>query len=247
MNKTYRISNDGTIFEIKDDGSIAKLAKINDQGYISAISGTVMSANRENKGGYWFFIVIFAIIAIVLSFLYIRVNRERNGYKSKYENELSVTSSLRSEISSLKQERDNAKSEFSIFKNKVSSVYPLIITDIEIANVAYNGDIHTNYGNFLYGNSTMYLRPRIRYTGLTSGDKTLKVKWYNPDGSIRRGASSPFGFSQSQSVYICSGENNSYILSGWGNSSKGSWRSGSYRIEIWYDNLCLKSKSFTIY
>lgn len=30
MGKTYRISNDGTIFEIKDDGSIAKLAKIDD-------------------------------------------------------------------------------------------------------------------------------------------------------------------------------------------------------------------------
>lgn len=28
MNKTYRISNDGTIFEIKDDGSIGKLAKL---------------------------------------------------------------------------------------------------------------------------------------------------------------------------------------------------------------------------
>ena len=31
MDKTYRISGDGTIFEIKDDGSIAKLAKIDDE------------------------------------------------------------------------------------------------------------------------------------------------------------------------------------------------------------------------
>lgn len=37
MNKTYRISNDGTIFEIKEDGSIAKLAKIDDAGNISTI------------------------------------------------------------------------------------------------------------------------------------------------------------------------------------------------------------------
>ncbi len=40
MNKTYRISNDGTIFEIKEDGSIAKLAKIDDAGNISTISNT---------------------------------------------------------------------------------------------------------------------------------------------------------------------------------------------------------------
>ena len=52
MDKTYRISNDGTIFEIKDDGSIAKLAKIDDQGYISTLSGTIMSANGGSKGRY---------------------------------------------------------------------------------------------------------------------------------------------------------------------------------------------------
>ena len=44
MNKTYRISNDGTIFEIKEDGSIAKLARIDDAGNISTIS------NAEKDG-----------------------------------------------------------------------------------------------------------------------------------------------------------------------------------------------------
>ena len=39
---------------------------------------------------------------------------------------------MRSEISSLRQERDNAKSELSNLKSKVSNTYPLIITDIEI-------------------------------------------------------------------------------------------------------------------
>ena len=120
------------------------------------------------------------------------------------------------------------------------------INDIEIANVTYDGDIQTSYGNTLYGSSTMYLRPRIKYIGLTSGDKTLKVKWYNSDGTIRRGTSSPSGFSQSESVYIYNGDN-TCTLSGWGNSTKGHWRSGTYRIEIWYENVCLKAKTFTIY
>lgn len=253
MGKTYRISNNGTIFEIRDDGSIVKLVKIDNQGRISTLSGTVMSTN-SSKGGYWFFIILFAIAAIVLGILYVEANdnysragRERNDYRNKYEEASSATSSVRSEISSLKQERDNAKSELSNLKSKVSNTYPLIITDIEIANVTYNGDIHTNYGNSLYESSTMYLKPRIKYTGLTSGNKTLKVKWYNPDGTIRRGDSSPYGFSQSQSIYVYSGDNNTYDLSGWGNSTKGHWRSGTYRIEIWYENTCLKSKTFTVY
>lgn len=250
MDKTYKISGDGTIFEIKDDGSIAKLAKIDDNGRISTLSGKIMTAGGGSKGGYWFFIIVLAIAAVVFGSLYIeadenysRVNREFYEYKKKYEE---ATSSMRSEISSLEQERDNAKSALSSLKNKVSNTYPLIINDIEIANVAYDGDIYTNYGNTLYGNSTMYLQPRIKYTGLTSGNKTLKVRWYNSDGSIRRGTSSPFGFSQSQSVYIYNGDN-TYTLSGWGNSTKGNWKSGTYRIEIWYGNSCLKSKTFTIY
>lgn len=54
MNKTYRISNDGTIFEIKDDGSIGKLAKIDDNGRISTLSGEIMTTGSGSKGGYWF-------------------------------------------------------------------------------------------------------------------------------------------------------------------------------------------------
>lgn len=219
---------------------------------------------RKEKG-YVFFIILFAIAAIVLGILYVeaddkysRANYERNEYRNRYEDvakkydELQkdgsyLTSSLRSEISSLKQERDNAKSQLSNLESKVSNTYPLIITDIEIANVTENSDIHTNYGNSLYGSSTMFLQPQIKYIGLSPGNKTIKVKWYNPDGSIRRGSKSPPDFSQSQSMYVSLGDNNTYTLVGWGNSSKGHWRSGTYRIEIWYEDTCLKSKTFTIY
>lgn len=247
MNKDYKISNDGTIFEIKEDGSIAKLAKINDKGQICTLSGTVMTANGGSKGGYWFFIIVFAIAVVILAVLYSEANNAyqwANYERSEYREMCETASST---MNSLKQERDNAKSELSNLKSKVSNTYPLIITDIEIANVTYDGDIQTNYGYSIHSSSTMYLQPRIKYTGLSSGNKTIKVKWYNPDGTIRRGTSSPSGFSQSQSMYVYSGDNNTYTLLGWGNSSKGHWRSGTYRIEIWYENTCLKSKTFTIY
>lgn len=261
MNRDYKISNDGTIFEIKDDGSIAKLAKINDRGQISTLSGTIMTADGGNKGGYRFFLILFVLATVVLGILYFVANtnysnalRAQNYYRynyesvsSKYKDVSSVTTSLRSEIGGLRQECDNVKAELSNFQNKVSNIYPLIITDVEIANVTYEGVVQTDYGNSLYGSSTMYLKPRIKYTGLTSGNKTLKIKWYNPDGTISKGESSPSGFSQSESIYVYSGDNNISSFAGWGNSRKGYWRSGTYRIEIWYENSCLKSKTFTIY
>ena len=150
---------------------------------------------------------------------------------------------MHNEINTIKQERDYLSS----LRNKVSDTYPLVITDIKIANVTYNGEIQTDYGNTLYESGTMYLRPRIEYTGLLSGYMTLKVKWYNPDGTIRRGTLSPSGFSQSESVNVYSGNNRTCTLSGWGNSIRGNWRSGTYRIEIWYNDSCLKAKTFTVY
>ena len=284
MNKGYQISNDGTIFAIKDDGSISRLAKINAQGRLTDLEGREMSSNRstttttasttsdnDGKGWYWFFIVVFALTAIILGVLYSEAdqnyywaNQERWEYKNKYETAIrerdeykaisessasfrKENTSLKKENSSLKTERDNAKSELSSLKSKVSITYPIIITDIEIANIYASGNVQTNYGNKIYSYSTMYLQPRIKYTGLTSGNKTIKVKWYNPDGTIRSGSSSPSGFSQSESLYVYNGENNTYTLNGWGNASMGNWSKGTYRIEIWYENTCLKAKTFTIY
>ena len=93
----------------------------------------------------------------------------------------------------------------------------------------------------------MYLKPKISYTGINPGRSiNLKVKWYKPNESLSTGDSSPSVFSQQSSLYVYSGSNTE-TLTGWGNKNKGHWAKGTYRIEIWYENVCLKAKTFTIY
>ena len=155
------------------------------------------------------------------------------------------------DISITKLREDNSdlskiKKELSDLKNYIKNELPLIITDIEIANADNNGNIDTDYGRKIYGSRTMYFKPRIKYIGFISENKTLKVKWYTPDGSLRTGNSSPEGFSQSETYYIMT-ESNTLTLRGWGNSKKGHWKKGTYRIEIWYEDICLKAKTFTVY
>ena len=72
MNKDYKISNDGTIFEIREDGSISKIARIDDKGNITGLSGSV-NRQQGGKGKYWFFIIfLLATIAILgLSLIHI--------------------------------------------------------------------------------------------------------------------------------------------------------------------------------
>lgn len=145
-------------------------------------------------------------------------------------------------ISSLEQ-------SISSYTNTISSLkytYPILITDIKIGNTYYDGTIETNYGNTIYNWNTMYLTPQITYKGIYTGKNiTLKIKWYKPDGTLSLGENSPSGFSQQTSLYTYSGTN-TIKIGGWGNREKGHWKKGTYRIEIWYNEVCLKAKTFSI-
>lgn len=147
-----------------------------------------------------------------------------------------------------REQRENTENEFSSFKSSFSSAIPILITDIEIANVYNDGSIETSYGSSIYSSNSMYLKPRITYIGIRDGESiTLYARLYGISGTLQTGNSSPSGYSFSNSMTISSGEGIVYELSGWGNSNKGHWKRGSYRYEIWYEDMCLKSKSFTIY
>ena len=138
----------------------------------------------------------------------------------------------------------NEKDNYQSFRSQVASTYPIIITDIQIANAYKSGTIETDYGYAIFSSYTMFLKPRINYYGLSYGTMNFRIKLYNPDGSLSTG--SYYTYSYSEDVYVYEGEN-TYTFGGWGNETRGNWKSGTYRIEIWYGNSCLKSKEFTIY
>lgn len=163
-----------------------------------------------------------------------------NTNLTTYKDSLKLSLERNDELSDKLSEQE---SKFYSIKN----TFPINITNIEIGNVYYDGSIETNYGSTIYSSYTMYLKPRITYTGINTGRSiNLKIRWYRPDGTMSSGDSSPSGFSQQKSLYVYSGSNTE-TLQGWGNKTKGHWEKGTYRIEIWYENVCLKAKTFTIY
>ncbi len=154
-------------------------------------------------------------------------------------------SQLREDLASCRSALREAESRYSSL-NK--STAPITITKIEIGNTYYDRSIETDFGSTIYSRRTMYLTPKITYKGIDANRTiNLKIKWYNPDGSLRTGTSSPRGFTLEESIYLYNGAHNTQQLTGWGNEKKGHWGKGKYRIEIWYEDVCLKSKTFTIY
>lgn len=179
-----------------------------------------------------------------------------DSLNSLTQNQETLISDLRSDLSSTNSSLSSTKSELSQtqrklsnYQNKVGKHLPLIVTDIEIANHYKGSKEETGYGGTIYSKNSMYLAPRISYIGLVEGTRKFLIKLYRPDGTLSTGSPSsetPKGYSYSASGYIYEGENKRE-LSGWGNEKKGHWPKGTYKIEVWYNDMCLKSKSFTIY
>lgn len=138
--------------------------------------------------------------------------------------------------------------ELDVINDKISDITPLIITDVKIGNIYNGGEIETAYGEDIYESNTMYITPLITYIGLKDVKNIeLGVKWFKPDGTPRRGDSSPENYTYITKTSISAGNDKSLELSGWGNENKGHyWKTGTYKIEIWHNDRCLISKEFTI-
>lgn len=205
-------------------------------------------------------VVLLVLTVLVCGVCLLFLNGSLNDTKNELSHTKTQVSQLDSQVKNLNNELKNAENSLNItreerdkiqqklndLKSKVESTMPIIITDIQIANTTNGGDIETDYGNTIYSRNTMYLKPKITYTGIKTGENIdLNIKFYTPSG-MSTGSSSPYGCSYSTSLYVYSGENIE-ALSGWGGASRGHWSCGTYRFEIWYSDVCLKSKSFTIY
>lgn len=222
-------------FQIDKDGTIIRNGGIQ-QGNTSNSSG---NNNRDGSGGKGFLIFLL----LVASGLAIGFGVKMNEYESRNDYLNDRVYRLEERCDDLRNEYDVLNATLSMYSSRYS---PIIITDVEIANVYSGGDIETSYGNTLYSYRTMYLKPRITYYGSASENIELKVKVFNSYGTLYTGSSSPSGYSYKTEFNSSKGEN-TVALSGWGGSEKGHWSSGNYRFEFWYGDVCLYTKRFSIY
>ena len=96
----------------------------------------------------------------------------------------------------------------------------------------------------IYYSKPKYILARV--IGLPGEKIELKVRLYDADGKCVTGNSSPDGFSYVYKLNpILPGEN-TLSLSGWGGADRGHFVRGTYRYEVWYEDMCLKSVTFNL-
>lgn len=227
MYRDCQVTDDGDIYEIQKDGSISKVGSLHET-----------SNSGHSSGWLWFFLIIAIGAAVVF------ILRFKDA-ESKIENLTNLYSESQEDYYMSRNNYNSISSELQTLKSNLKD-FPILISDVEVGNVYDDGTIETSYGGYIYSSRTMYLKPRIRYVGTTSGQITLKVKLYNKYGDLSRGNNSPYGYTYKWNIDVSPG-NNTCTLNGWGNSSMGNWPSGNYKYEIWYNNRCLAVKEFTVH
>lgn len=123
------------------------------------------------------------------------------------------------------------------------------ISGVSFANIDNDGHIIDDYGSNLYASEVKYLKPKVFYRGLASVEKEISVdvKIIKEDGTLEKGTGSPEGYTYSYKYNVEPGSGKSIELSGWGRNNGGSYTSGQYKFEVWYNGNILYQKGLRLY
>lgn len=192
-------------------------------------------------------VLTFLISLLVFRHPYVELKKDLQfAYDALTEKE-EENEYLKRDLTAKTKTLSGLKETFVEETKRVESKVPLLITDIEMGNTYKNGNIETNFGNTIYSSSSMYLTPQITVYGFKDEEIELKIKLFSMNGIQRRGESSPQGYTYTSKIQCTKNTLTTCRLGGWGNETRGHWNSDTYRIEIWYKDICLKKHNFTVH
>lgn len=157
MANDYQISKDGTVFQIKEDGTISKLAKIeNGKVIVSEEVPEPPKNNTTGKGVLIFFLIAFAITTLVFGILYSEAN---NNYYSALGREYT----LEQQVSSLEGNVASLQNQLAQSRYRITSI-----------NMLSSGYVDAEPGSTYH----------IDYTITPASAKDVTVNWYSTYPSV---------------------------------------------------------------
>lgn len=162
--------------------------------------------------------------------------QEVTTYKINAERDIQMTSNTLQDKKAFREEKIK----------EIRKKIPFLITEVKFGNTDGKGNTETNFGGTLYSSSSMYITPQIKAYGLKNQKTKIDVKIYDAYGMMKQGDSSPIESTYADTIQVRNGEYETFVLKGWGNSSRGHWKRGRYKLEIWSQNKCLSRNYFYI-
>ena len=195
----------------------------------SQLTEELKKAKSGRKAAIWLGIIGVAISIIIGYLLYDDMESSYNSRNLQYIQ--------------VKTNYDKLLAEHEASK----SFWKINVTSLKVGNIDKDDRWISNPGETLSSAKMRYLQPVITYDSNISEDATFYVKIINPYGTLSENSSiSPKGFSNSTTARINSGSNRSLNLTGWGSGEKSTYMAGTWTVEVWYNNVCLKSEKVVI-
>lgn len=98
-----------------------------------------------------------------------------------------------------------------------------------------------DFGSMLYASDMRFLVPKLIYNSRLSDEREVTLLYcqiIHPNGSLMH--------SFFNGMYVEPGRNNSTYLAGFGNGQASVFDPGTYRFDIWYDDVLLYTTEFTL-
>ncbi|MDE6329249.1 MAG: BACON domain-containing protein [Muribaculaceae bacterium] len=122
----------------------------------------------------------------------------------------------------------------------------LQITGVKFANTRGQA-ILTDFGEKLFADEMRFLTAEITYNGpKTMTSKTVNVKVFNPNGTLRTTPYSPQGFTYSSEIDFEPGWAQSDYLKSVGHSSASTFDAGLYKIELYVEDELVHTENLYI-
>lgn len=222
------------------------------------LKNNIESLSKQKKQYRWVIMLSMLVVAGLIAILFF--NRNVNELRSELTKREYSVDSLKNVVTYRDSVIDTQKQELNVTKNTLRVVrkdlkqtqsvlddfalyMPLSVSDMEIKNE------NESYGERIYSGRTTYIYPKLTIYSLIEGSVDLYTKFYTPNGlsASSKASISPAGYSYKNNVSLYKNQSTTVYLSGWGGEDKGHWGKGFYRIEVWYNNVCIKAKTFQIY
>lgn len=138
------------------------------------------------------------------------------------------------------KEKSTKSSTVVSFINKYNQIPPKLPFKI-LSSEVLNSEDKPLHKKFI-----RYIALKLELQVFEENSATFYLKYINPDGKLSRSLkTSPTGYTISTLKTLNLGRE-AIILSGWGNSEKGTFEIGKHRIEVYFDDYLIHSVDFVV-
>ncbi len=208
------------------------------------LKNSIESLSKQKKQYRWVIVLSMLVVAGLIAILLFNrnVNELRNELMKREYSVDSLRSVVTNRDSVIYTQKKDLKHTQSIL-DTFALYMPILVSDMEVKNG------NENYGGRIYSDRTTYIHPKLTVYSLIDGIVNLYVKFYTPNGLLTSSKAdmSLTGYSYKDNVVLNKNQSTTVYLLGWGGDDRGHWNKGAYRIEVWYNNACIKAKTFYIY